>query len=248
MRDFLKSSLGSFLVLVIVSQGFSLTGQEILKKVNDNLNFKSAIMTVKMEIYLPNQKPRVKVFKSWVLGEEKAYVEFLNAEDKNIRYLKIGKKLWIYDRNENNTFLISGHLLKQGMMGSDISYEDILESEDIYNKYSVSLEGEEKLDGKDCYVLLLKARVENVSYPTRKLWVQKSNFVPIKEELFALSGRLLKVIEVGDVKSYGNRYYPSRSVFYDKLKENTKTVITVEDVVFDVSIPESIFTRRYLER
>lgn len=242
----------SFLVLVFIlvsfSQLFPFTASEILKKVNDNLNFKSAIMTVRMEISVPNQKPKVKVFKSWVLGEDKAYVEFLNSEDKNIRYLKLGKKLWIYDKSENNTFLISGHLLKQGMMGSAISYEDMLESEDIYSKYSVSLADDEKVSGKDCYVLILKAKVENVSYPYRKLWVQKENFIPVREELFALNGRLLKVVEIVEIRDYGNRYYPFRSIFYDKLREGTKTEIVVENVVFDVDIPDSIFTRRYLER
>ncbi|MEN2998122.1 MAG: outer membrane lipoprotein-sorting protein [Brevinematia bacterium] len=231
-----------------ISNVFGISGEEILRKIDSNLNFRSAVMTAKMEIYLPGQPPRVKIFKSWVVGEQKAYVEFLNKEDKNIRYLKIGKQLWVYDKSENNTFLISGHLLKQGMMGSDISYEDVLESEDIYAKYSITLEKEDSINGRDCYVVSLKAKAENVSYYFRKMWVDKEYFIPLREEMFALSGRLLKVAEVEKVKSFGGKYYPTRSVVSDKLKENTKTVIEIQEANFDVSILDSIFTKRHLER
>lgn len=245
----MKRNIIVFLVFLIAGGScFGISGEEILKKVDENLSFKSAIMTAKMEIYLPGQPPRVKVFKAWVVGEEKAYVEFINKEDRNIRYLKLGKQLWVYDKSENNTFLISGHLLKQGMMGSDVSYEDMLESEDIYTKYNISIEGEDKINGRECYVILLRAKSENVSYYSRKMWVDKEYFIPLKEEMFAVSGRLLKVMEVEDTKQYGNRYYPVKSIVSDKLKANTKTIIYIDKIDFDVSIPESIFTRRYLER
>ncbi|MFN4244885.1 MAG: outer membrane lipoprotein-sorting protein [Brevinematia bacterium] len=236
------------LVLLVGGLAFSLTAEEILKKVNDNLNFTTSIITAKMEIYLPNQPPRIKVFKAWIVGQKKAYVEFLNKEDKNIRYLKVGKNLWIYDKIENNTFLISEHLLRQGMMGSDVSYEDILESSDIHRLYSATLEGEEKIDSRDCYVLLLRAKVESTSYGIRKMWVDKETFLPLREERYALSGKLLKVSEIKDIKHYGDRAYPTKSIVSDKLKVDTKTVITVEDANFDINIPDSFFTRRYLER
>ncbi|MCX8029342.1 MAG: outer membrane lipoprotein-sorting protein [Brevinematales bacterium] len=235
-------------VFVCGGYGFGLSGEEILRKIDGNLDFKSAIMTARMEIHLPGQPPRVKVFKVWVVGEEKAYVEFINKEDRNIRYLKIGRQLWVYDKSENNTFLISGHLLKQGMMGSDVSYEDILESEDIYTKYSITLEGEGKVKGRDCYIVSLRAKVENVSYYQRKMWVDKEFFIPWKEEIFAQSGRLLKVAEVEEVRTFDNKYYPTKTVVSDKLKESTKTVIQIQDASFDVGISDSIFTKRYLER
>ncbi|MCS7298683.1 MAG: outer membrane lipoprotein-sorting protein [Spirochaetia bacterium] len=234
--------------LCICGLGFSITGDEILRRVDANLNFKNAIINAKMEIYLPGQQPRVKIFRTYIIEDQKAYTEFLNKEDKNIRYLKLGKQLWIHDKSENNTILISGHLLKQGMMGSDISYEDMLESEDLYSKYTSSLEGEDKIKNRDCYIILLKAKTDNVAYHSRKMWVDKEYYISLREERFAVSGRLLKTVEVEDFKLFGTRHYPTVSVVSDKLKANTKTIISIQNIDFDTSIQDSIFTKRYLER
>ena len=49
---------------------------------------------------------------------EESFVEFTNPEDKGVRYLKTDKNLWMYFPVEQETVKISGHLLKEGMMGS----------------------------------------------------------------------------------------------------------------------------------
>ncbi|MGC8764403.1 MAG: outer membrane lipoprotein-sorting protein [Brevinematia bacterium] len=236
------------LMLFLTINLFSMTGEEILRKVDRNLNFKTAVMIMRMEIHLPDQPVRTKKLKSWIEGNKNSYVEFLNKEDKHTRYLKLGKQMWVYDAEENNTFLISGHLLKQGMMGSDISYEDALESDEIYERYNIELAGEEKIEDRDCYVVVLTAKVKEVNYYKRKMWIDKEYFVPLKEERYAISDKLLKVFESKDIKFYKDRAYATRSVVSDKLKTDTKTVVVIEDASFDVEIPKSYFTRRYLER
>lgn len=227
---------------------FSLTGEEILKQVDNNINFKTAIITMKMEIYLPNQPVRTKKLKSWIEGNKNSYVEFLNKEDKHTRYLKLGKQMWVYDTEENNTFLISGHLLKQGMMGSDISYEDALESEDIYEKYNIELLTNEIINNRECYVVSLTAKVKEVNYYKRKMWIDKEYFIPLKDERYSISDKLLKVFESSDIKFYKNRAYATKNEVSDKLKVGTKTIITIEDAIFDTDIPKSYFTKKYLER
>ncbi len=243
----IKNFLFLFFNIFFTTQLFSITGEEILKKVDKNLNFNSATMSVRIEIYLPNQPVRVKKFNVWIKGIN-SYVEFLNKEDKHIRYLKLGKKMWVYDKEEENTFLISGHLLKQGMMGSDISYEDIMESDEVYKKYEIELLGEEQYNSYDCYLILLTSKVKDVSYFRRKMWVSKKHFVPLKEERYAKNGKLLKVYETSELKFYEHRVYPAKSVVSDKLKTDTKTVVIIEQASFDISIPEDYFSRRYLER
>jgi len=175
-------------------------------------------------------------------------VEFLNKEDQNIRYLKLNKQLWLYDADEENSFLISGHLLKKGMMGSDFSYEDALESDELYQKYDITLSGEEKLDGKDCYVVVLNARVKDAPYAQRKMWVDKKLFVGLKEELYAKSGKLLKVSRVLEVKNIRGRNFAVKSEMVNKLRKNSKTVMILDNVVLGKTISASYFTKRHLER
>lgn len=237
----------TYMMIFISNNIFCLTAEQILKKVDNNLNYNTAVATVRMEIYLPNQPVRVKRLKSYIQGVQNSYVEFLNKEDKHIRYLKLGKKMWIYDKEENS-FLISGHMLKQGMMGSDISYEDAMEADVIYEKYNIELLGEQKYKDRDCYIILLTAKVKEVNYFKRKMWVDKEYFIPLREERYSKTDKLLKVFEYEDIKDYNGRIYPSKSIVSDKLKTDTKTILVIEEIAFDIEIPRYYFTKRYLER
>ncbi len=236
-----------FLIMFVYSGVFALSGKEILKKVDFNIKFSSIVYTGTMEIHIGDEV-RVKKIKAWALGDKKAYAEFINKEDANIRYLKIGKKLWLYDTEEENSFLISGHLLKKGMMGSDYSYEDALESDELYQKYKIELKGEEKYDGRDCYVVLLTAKVKNAPYAKRKMWVDMERFIALKEEMYAKSGKLLKVSKVLKVKKINDKIFPVKSVMINELRKNSKTVMTLKNVKIGVKIPAKYFTKRYLER
>jgi outer membrane lipoprotein-sorting protein len=227
----------------------AVSGTEILQKVDANMKYDTIIYTGKMEIYI-NAKaaPRVKILKTYGVGAQKAFVEFLNPEDKNTRYLKLDKKMWIYDGEEENTFLISGHMLKQGMMGSDVSYEDALEADALYTKYDIEITGTETVDDRPCDVITLTAKVKEVSYEKRKMWVDTERFITLKEEKYAKSGKLLKESRVLEVKKIGERYFPVKSEIADKLKNGSKTVFTMQEVQLNVPVNEKLFTMQNLQK
>ncbi len=227
----------------------AVTGEEILRKVDANVKYDTIIYTGKMEIFI-NAKaaPRTKIMKTYGMGTQKAFVEFLNPEDKNTRYLKIDKKMWIYDGEEENVFLISGHMLKQGMMGSDVSYEDALESDGLYQKYNIEITGTETVDGRPCTIITLTAKVKEVSYEKRKIWVDTERFIGLKEEKYAKSGKLLKESRVLEVRKIGERYFPVKSEIADKLRKGSKTVFTMQDVQLDVPVSEKLFTMQNLQK
>ena len=182
------------------------------------------------------------------VGAEKALVEFTNPQDKGTKYLKINKELWIYFPSEQDVVKISGHMLKEGMMGSDVSYEDALESDALHKKYSAAISGEETFEGHPCYVLTLDALVKDAPYYKRKMWVDKELFIQRKEEMYAKSGTLLKVSHVLDVKKIGSRHFPAKIEMVNMLRKNTKTVFEMSDIVFDVKLDRNIFSLQNLQR
>ena len=100
-------------------------------------------------------------------------------------------------------------MLNQGMMGSDFSYQDIMESDKLTDLYEFELLGEEEIDGRLCYVLEGTAIPgKEVSYYRRKSWIDKERFVGLKEELHARSGCLLKVMTTTKVEQFDDRWYP----------------------------------------
>lgn len=225
----------------------ALSGAEILKKIDANASFGTLSYRGIMEIQ-QQKKTMVKEFTALAEGDTKAFVEFINPEDRGTRYLKIDKDLWMYFPEEQETIKISGHLLKEGMMGSDVSYEDALESGNLLTKYSVTVAGTETLDGRPCYVLELSATAKNAPYDKQKLWVDGERFIVLKSQMLSKSGKLIKESKSLKVAQYGKRWFATELRMEDKLKNGGGTTFKMMDLQFDISLPQDQFSLRRLSR
>lgn len=241
-----------FIILIfpfghLLSQS-KLTADEILDKVDQNMVSTSVISEAKMIIH---NKDRIdtKIMKSWGVGKKKGFTEFTApSRDKGTKYLRVDDNLWMYLPSVEKVIKLSGHLLRQSMMGSDFSYEDALDRLKLRDDYSVEIIGDEEYNGEQCYVLELTATHKEVTYYRRKIWVDKKKFIGIKSELYAKTGKLLKEMTVQKVEEFDGRYYPVHSTMENKLRKNSKTEFIVTSIEFDADIPESVFSRRNLEK
>ena len=220
-------TLFSFIVIFLFSisslQAQSPSGKEILEKVDQNMSSKNRVFHSKMIIH-GRRGSRTVVSKSWAEGETKAFTEYLDPpREKGTKMLKVKNKLWMYSPSTDRTIHISGHMLRQSLMGSDLSYEDMMEDPKLLNHYEAEVTGTETIDGRKCWVLGLTAKTKDVAYYTRKIWVDQSREIPLKEELFAKSGKLLKKMELKDVTKIQGRWFTKRIIFKDMLKKGKVT-------------------------
>jgi outer membrane lipoprotein-sorting protein len=243
----LAAALASPLAAQATQGAVARSAAEILAKVDSNESYKSISYSGRMEITIGGET-RYKTMDSVALGADKAFSEFTNPEDRGTRYLKIGKDLWIYFPKEQDTVKISGHLLKEGMMGSDVSYEDALESRDFAAKYSAEVKGREAVEGRDCYVIELKAKVPTAAYDRRVLWIDSERYVTLKQEMYAKSGRLLKTSRSLEVAKVGDRWYPAKTEFESKLRAGTKTVFAMTRIEIDLPVDPKRFTMAALAK
>ena len=227
---------------------FALTGEEILEKMDLNRNYKTMTANATMEIHI-KEKVRTKLMSIKGMAEgKKSIVEFLNPEDEGTKYLMLDDNLWIYFPEEEDVVKISGHMLKEGMMGSDVSYEDALENDLLSEKYKITATGEEKYKDNDCHVITLEAKIKKVPYYKRVMYVDKKDFVCWKEEMYAKSGKLLKESIVLEVAEIAGRKFPVKSEMINKLRKNSKTIFTMTDIKFDVKFEKDMFTMRNLRK
>jgi outer membrane lipoprotein-sorting protein len=248
---------GLTILLIFTALGAapSLSGQttsgqaadEILTKVDANMSFGNMRYSGRLEITIGGEV-RYKTMDAVAMGSDKAFAEFTNPEDRGTRYLKLGKDLWIYFPKEQDKVKISGHLLKEGMMGSDVSYEDALESRDFKAKYGASLKDKEALDGRDCFVVQLDAKVPTAAYDRRVMWVDAERYVVLKEEMYAKSGKLLKTSAALEVQRVGDRWYPTRTEYVSKLRNNTKTLFAMNKMEIDAAVDGRQFTMSALTK
>ena len=227
----------------------ALSGNEILERIDKNYAVKTRISTATM-IVKGRRGTRTITSKSWGEGTEKAFTTYLSPpREKDTKMLKLGDELWIWSPSADRTIKIAGHMLRQSLMGSDVSYEDFMEDPKLSGSYDVKVAGEEEIEGRDCYVLDLTARKGlSPAYHSRKLWVDKIRYLPVKEELFARSGTLLKRFSITEVFQFEDRWYPKRMVFKDVLKKGDGTEVIIDLIEFNVPIAEHIFTKASLRK
>ena len=219
----------------------ALTAEEIIKRRDANEYFATAQVEAEMVIINGNRRI-VKALTSFAQGDN-GLVVFTNPRDRGTKFLKRGDDLWMFFPEAEDLVKISGHMLNQGIMGSDFSYQDVMESNKLIDLYNFELIGEEEINGRPCYILEgTAAEGKEVSYYRRKSWVDKVRFVGLKEEFYARSGRLLKVMNVTKVAEVDGRWYPVESVMEDKLRRNTRTEFIIKAIEFNPQIPAGTFT------
>ncbi len=220
---------------------------DILARIDANESFASIEYTGRMEIRV-GEELRIKTMRVRAIGADKALVEFTNPEDSGTRMLKLAKDLWMYFPKEQDTVRISGHLLKEGMMGSDISYEDALESDELSSTYSAIVAGEAEASGRRAFVVELKALTPKAKFDRRVMRVDAERFIVLSEDMYARSGRLLKTMTALKVERIGGRWYPTVVALEDKLRKNSSTTMSLDSLRLDVPLDPGLFTRAALER
>jgi len=221
---------------------------EVLQKIDENMSASNQIIVSTMVIH-GRRSSRSITSKSWIEGEDKSFTEYLApAREKGTKMLKIDDQLWMYSPQSDRTIRISGHMLRQSMMGSDLSYEDMMEDRRMSEIYSGDIVGEEIYDENDCWILELTAKVDDLAYYSQKLWVDKEYLTPRKQQLYAKSGKLLKVIELSELFKIDDRWYPKRMLFQDVLLKGKGTEFIIESINFDENIPEHIFSKASLRK
>ena len=238
-----------FLSSFLFTQSDQMSASDIIKAIDKNLNADSRVITSKMVIK-GRRNSRTIESKNWIVGTELAFTEYLSPpREAGTKMLKIGEKLYTYSPQTDRVIQISGHMLRQSVMGSDMSYNDMMEDRPIEQLYKATLEGSIKIDGRDHYIIALDAKVKGLSYPKRRSWVDKEYLLPTKEELYAKSGKLLKTASLHEIKKIDGRWFPSKFIYKDELKRNSRgTEWIINDIQFNKKIPDSRFSKALLRK
>ena len=220
----------------------------ILNKVDQNMTAINRISEAEMVIH-GRRGDRTVRSKSWIKGTEMAFTEYLSPpRERGTKMLKQTDNLWTYFPGTDRTVLIAGHLLRQSVMGSDLSYEDLMEDPKLQNLYQAEIVAEDTIIERPCWILNLKAKNPDVTYHTRKIWVDRERFITLRENRYAKSGRLIKTTEVKSIKKIEERWVAEKIVFKDELKSGGGTEFTLLSIQFDAQIPDYIFSKANLKK
>jgi len=250
MQRIVKNFLIGILIIIIFYflsgiVSAQMTAEEIMEKRDDNEFIHSARIEATMIISQGGREIE-KTMEMYSL-EEDALVEFTNAADRGTKYLKKEDNLWMFFPDAEDIVKISGHMLEQGFMGSDFSYQEMMESDKLTELYTFTLLEEETFNDRPCYVLeAIAVPGQKVSYYHRVTWIDKERFVGLKEELYAESGRLLKVSEIQEIEEIEGRWLPIKSIMENKLRKDTYTQFVITEIDLNPELDEDMFSLQNL--
>ena len=231
----------ALLLFSIPAMLFALSADEIIQETDRLSTFETTYSTGSIQT-TDRFGTKTSLFKSWTQGKKDSLIEFTSKAERGQKILRIEGSLYLFYPDAEQLIRMQGAALRQSMLGSDISYEDMTEEKNTLDNYTATLEGLETFKGSECYVLTLTAKTKSVAYPIQKIWVDKESFLVWKAEYSTQAGRLLKEMEVLETFQTGDRVLPAKSKIEDKMKKDSFTVMSVDSFEANPKLDKSIFT------
>ena len=191
-------------------------------------------------------------------GEQKYFIYF--HEPGDVRRMTF--MVWKYPQREDDRWIfvpavdlvrrIAAEDKYSSFVGSDFSYEDV--SGRTVAEDGHTLIREERLEDRDTFVI--ESIPGSPAAFTRRLsWIDKENFLPLKEEYYDAQNELHRVFTAGRVEDItigegqDRRIYPTvtkRTMRNVKTKHRTE--VTVDSVTYDLGLKDADFSERHMRR
>ncbi len=227
----------------------TLTGKEIVRKVDHLLRGETSFGIYEMTITDPNWKRTLRL-KVWENRKGKrTFIRILSpAKEKGIGTLKIGFEMWNYLPRVERIIKIPPSMMMQPWMGSDFTNDDLVKESSIVEDYTHRIIGEGTYNGEDVY------RVEALPKPEAAVvwgkilfWVRKKDFIPLREEFYSEKGELIRVMTFSEIREMGGRVIPTFWRMKPVKKEGRETSLRILKIEFNRRLSDTIFTLRNLK-
>ncbi len=220
------------------------SAETIVTRLEENKFYNSARMEGRLVVE-DGFGRRVSAFISWTRGEDLSLIEFTSKQERGQKILKEGDEIQLYYPQAARPIRIQGNGMKDSVMNSDMSYEDMVGGEDILEDYRVELLGEEPVDGRPCWRLKLTARENRsrrVAYYRQELWVDQELYTSRRIRTFSRSGRALKEIRIREIEMRDGTPIPRLMEIDDQLKKNSSTEFHIDEIDLQADVPMSRFS------
>ena len=163
--------------------------------------------------------------------------------EKGQGYFSDGHDLWFYDP-ESKKF---AHWSMKDSFQDSVARNSDFTSSELAKDYTLTEHEAAKLGDFDTYVITLVARDKTVPVAKRRLWLRVDSLLPLKEEHYSLSDRLMRTIAYPKYQTVSGKQIPESILIVNNLKKGEKTQITFAGASVG-KLPDAVFSKEYLER
>jgi outer membrane lipoprotein-sorting protein len=194
----------------------AVTPEEIIREMEENQVHETSRTEGKMII---NDRFGTKTvtFVTWAEGDDTTLIEFTSRQEQGQKILRTDEELYLFFPDAAEVIRLQGAALRDSVLGSDFSYEDMTGEGGILDSYEAELLGTESVDGNECYKIELDAKSRSVPYPKEIMWVDTEQYVYRQVHKFSLSGKLLKEMRITEFTEQQGKTIPVRFVMKDTM-------------------------------
>jgi outer membrane lipoprotein-sorting protein len=246
--DVLKLSFLIFLFF-LSSLYYPQNATEIVQRANDLLLGKTSQGTNTMTLIRPDWTREVSM-KVWSKGID-YYMILITApaREKGQVFMKRDKEMWNWIPSINKMIKLPPSMMSQSWMGSDFTNDDLLKESSIVVDYNHKIIGHEFINEDDCYKIEMIPKPEAaVVWGKIITWIAKDKYYQLKSEFYDEIGTLISVQYADEIEALHDRVLPTRLTIIPKDKDGNKTVLKLENMIFNKDIPISFFSQQNMKR
>jgi len=226
---------------------FAQTSSQIIQKVEDNLNGKTAFMKFTMVVKTSRYERKMEM-ESWSQGRKKSFIKVTYPKkDRGITFLKINNQMWQYVPKIEKTIKIPSSMMLQSWMGSDFSNDDLAKESSILEDYEHKLIDQ---NASTYSIELYPKEDAAVVWGKIRMIISKEYFLPLSAHYYDEDNQLIRTLYYKEFKQLSDRIYPTRWEMTPQTEDRRDhmTIVIVESAEFDKEIDASYFTKRALKR
>ncbi len=226
----------------------TLSASDIVKKSYDIMQGNSSESWITIEIVRPTWQRTLKVH-SWAKGKDysMAVITF-PPKEKGQSFLKRKNDIWNWQPSIQRMIKLPPSMMSEGWMGSDFSNDDLLKESSIVDDYQHTLLGTEKINQTECYKIKLTPKPEvAVVWGYIIKWISKDMVLQLKSEYYDEEGALIKTETAYEIKNMNGRTIPTKFELIPADKNNHKTIVVLEKVLFDIPINDNFFSQQNMK-
>lgn len=231
--------------LITIASLSAITAEEIVRKMDETETFATSYSEGAI-ITTDRFGVKTSTFKAWSRGAYDSLIEFTSVAERGQKVLRTAGELYLFYPDAQELIRLQGAALRQSMLGSDISYEDMTGEKDTLAQYEVKLLRQESVGERNCHVLQFDAKTRTVAYPMQVVWVDTETYMVWKGEFSTKTGRLLKEMLVLETMVVDGRTLPKVTRIADKMKRDSATEMRLDRLEIDVNLDPAIFSLQNL--
>jgi outer membrane lipoprotein-sorting protein len=231
-----------------------LTGPELIKMVNDQLNPKSSRATMTMTITTSSGEKRTFEYESYTreYGEKNlmVYTRPRRVRGQKMLMLNHADDIWMFFVRTRRVRKLATHAKKQKFEGSDFSHEDLGSGDAYVTDFTTQRLDDTTIQEYDCYQLELTPKPDvSTSYAKMIMFVNKDNVLPVRIDYYAEDHpkQVEKVLTLSDFQTIDS-VPTATSMEMVNQSDLSRTVVTLEDIEYNIDLDDDLFTERGLRR